>query len=477
MDLHNKFIPRTISSESGRIVKFERFSSYIARQIGIEDVNDCPQLCKLADEYLKKSKQTEQSIYEYFVNEKEAREHLYIKLIEEFDRCILSYFAFNWSQASYIINQVLMVDSQQKKLKDLILAATRKQRFDKVSKELKMTRIFSTLLEEMKAIGSIGGDEKCTNVMVPAAHNQRSPVLLLIGGGMGAGKSTVLKDILNEPFWSGVANTLVVVEADAFKQKDVIFQALKGHHNDMLHTSELVHQSSTDAASSLLVTALNEGRDVIMDSTLSWEPFVYQTIDMVRNVHKCRYRMGVGYKVEEDNTLTENYWEVEAAIELREDEPRRKPYRIELVGVICDVHLAVVRGIRRAIYSRRAVRVQSQLISHKRFASAFKGYCNLVDNARLYLTNSMVDPPNLIAWKEGNGKLLVEPEEIKYLNLVAVMNQDADSIDELYQEENTIMEEHSSIWKNIVLLPLRDTLQLELKLAIQKIEANSLNRK
>ena len=43
-----------------------------------------------------------------------------------------------------------------------------------------------------------------------------------------------------------------------------------------------VHQSSTDAASSLLVTALNEGRDVILDGTLSWEPFVEQTIAMAR---------------------------------------------------------------------------------------------------------------------------------------------------------------------------------------------------
>lgn len=109
-----------------------------------------------------------------------------------------------------------------------------------------------------------------------------------------------------------------------------------------------MHQSSTDAASSLLVTALNEGRDVIMDGTLSWEPFVEQTIDMARNVHKHRYRMGVGYKVAEDGTITENYW---AQVDEDEGEDQanktiRKPYRIELVGVVCDAYLAVVRGIR-----------------------------------------------------------------------------------------------------------------------------------
>lgn len=108
-----------------------------------------------------------------------------------------------------------------------------------------------------------------------------------------------------------------------------------------------MHQSSTDAASSLLVTALNEGRDVIMDGTLSWVPFVVQTITMTRNVHRHRYRMGVGYKVAGDGTVTENYWE---RIEGEEPEKvggkRRKPYRIELVGVVCDAYLAVNRGIR-----------------------------------------------------------------------------------------------------------------------------------
>lgn len=37
----------------------------------------------------------------------------------------------------------------------------------------------------------------------------------------------------------------------------------------------------------------------------------------------------------------------------------------------------------------RAVRVKSQLKSHKRFASAFESYCDLVDNARLFSTNSL----------------------------------------------------------------------------------------
>lgn len=70
-----------------------------------------------------------------------------------------------------------------------------------MTKNLKVARVFTTLVEEMKAINSsapMGGDSEITEVMVPMAHSKRSPVLLLMGGGMGAGKSTVLKEILEE---------------------------------------------------------------------------------------------------------------------------------------------------------------------------------------------------------------------------------------------------------------------------------------
>ncbi|XP_031272405.1 uncharacterized protein LOC116130853 [Pistacia vera] len=465
-------IPRLDRTKSGRLGKLERFSHYVARQMGFADANECPRLSKLAYDYLRKTKGCEESVYEFFANEPEG-ESLCVKLIEEFDRCILSYFAFHWSHASDMISQVLSVESDQNKtkLKNFVMAATRKQRFEKVTKDLKMTRVFSTLVREIKAIRG-DGESKCTDVMAPVAFSERSPVLLLMGGGMGAGKSTVLKDIMKEPFWSVAATNAVVVEADAFKETDVIYRALSsmGHHADMLQTAELVHQSSTDAASSLLVTALNEGRDVIMDGTLSWEPFVEQTIAMARNVHKHKYRMGVGYKVNEDGSITENYWE-----QVEEDEVQkncvasRKPYRIELAGVVCDAYLAVVRGIRRAIMVKRAVRVNSQLKSHKRFASAFPRYVEFVDNARLYCTNAVGGPPRLIAWKDGDSKLLVDPDDIKSLTTVSTLNDKAESVYELYGDPNPIFKP-GSVWKDIVLFPSRASIQLELRNSIQKME-------
>ncbi|KAG6582355.1 Calmodulin calcium-dependent NAD kinase, partial [Cucurbita argyrosperma subsp. sororia] len=477
---NQKLIPHLHRTESGRVDFLERFSHYVARQLGISDADECPQLCKLANNYLRKTKGCEEEIYAYFASEADG-ESLYVKLMDEFDQCILSYFAFHWSQASLMITQVLGVDSEHKKLKDLVVAATRKQRFDRVSKDLKVTRVFSTLVEEMKKIGcaSSKGESKCSHATPQLSQRKRSPVLLLMGGGMGAGKSTVLKDILKEPFWLEAKTNRVMVEADAFKETDVIYKAISsmGYHDDMLQTAELVHQPSIDAASSLLVTALNEGRDVILDSTLSWEPYVMQTIEMARNIHKRRYRMGVGYKVEKDN-VTENYWEPvseEEEEELRKEHgemQNRMPYRIELVGVVCDAHLAVVRGIRRAIMMGRAVRVNSQLQSHKRFANAFPKYSEVVDSVRLYSTNSFGKPPKLIHRKEGDDPFqMFDPEANACLSTLSNLNPDAESVYELYPNPSQFSEPEA-IWKEIAPTPSRVHSQKQLRSEIKKVESS-----
>lgn len=110
---------------------------------------------------------------------------------------------------------------------------------------------------------------------------------------------------------------------------------------------------------------MNEGRDVIFDGTMSWEPFVLQTIAMARDIHNRRYQLGPGYVENPDGTVEEKYWEPEGLEEQSGDEDsavndaasnrsgsqdtdtsERKPYRIELVGVTCEAHQAVVRGMR-----------------------------------------------------------------------------------------------------------------------------------
>uniref|UniRef100_A0A6N2MP18 Uncharacterized protein n=1 Tax=Salix viminalis TaxID=40686 RepID=A0A6N2MP18_SALVM len=123
--LDQHIIPVLMRTESGRSGNLEAFSDYVARQMGFADANECPRLCSLAYDYLKRSEGCENNIFDFFANQPEV-ESLYVKLIEELERCILTYFAFHWSKASLFISQVMDVESVKKpKLKGIVMAATR----------------------------------------------------------------------------------------------------------------------------------------------------------------------------------------------------------------------------------------------------------------------------------------------------------------------------------------------------------------
>ncbi|KAJ7296361.1 hypothetical protein O6H91_Y128600 [Diphasiastrum complanatum] len=526
----NSMIPLIELSNAGFCKSVEVFGDYVVRQIGLGRSSAVgKRLAVVAEGYLRGDKShLDRSLEGLFIflskacpeMADEEMERLNQELVKELDACMLAYFSFHWHHSAALLDQV---QSGENKLRKVVMSATRKQRFQHVMKTLKTQRTFSTLVDQLKAIhhnrrGSLLPDDK--TVVVPAECHIRSPVLLLIGGGMGAGKSTVVKDILDSPFWSAVAQDAVVVEADAFKETDVIYRALSTlNRGDVAEAAQLVHQSSTNAASSLLVAALNEGRDVIFDGTLSWEPFVVQTLAMARDVHRRRYRMGPGYRTTEDGGVEERYWE---ALEEEEEEKlldlnssgqnaimhamqeqealptslsgpssglreretsssslsdgsnedlhtsreekafttslsntdsrksshgvrERKPYRIELVGVTCDAQLAVVRGIRRAILTKRAVPVKGQLRSHKLFAESLEKYCELVDQVKIYSTSCIGGPAELIGWKDGRSKLLVDCESFKAVKNLSRLNPSAGSVLELYDDVR-----FNRVWHQIV---------------------------
>lgn len=51
----------------------------------------------------------------------------------------------------------------------------------------------------------------------------------------------IIDSIMNRPFWAGASGNAVIIEADAFKESDVIYRALSSRgHADMIQTAELV---------------------------------------------------------------------------------------------------------------------------------------------------------------------------------------------------------------------------------------------
>ncbi|CAM6081855.1 unnamed protein product [Calypogeia fissa] len=477
-----KLIPK-MQTTDGNVI-FERFGDYVVRQMGLDsDTPAAKRLAKVAEDYLRgdksRSDESLETLFDFLTRvcpsiTDDEIEDLNKQFVQELDICMVTYFSFHWDHKDKILDQVMNGGSVKKKrsLKMAVLTATRKQRFERVMKELKTKRWFANMLEMMKAMGKHNASTPAEGtVVVPADSSVRSPVLLFIGGGMGAGKSTVVKEIMQGPFWKGVASEAVVVEADAFKENDIIYRTLSSmsYGENISEAAELVHESSTNAASSLLVTALNDGRDVILDGTMSWEPFVTQTVEMARDIHNKHYRMGPGYGKNADGTSFEQYWEPvgedfeeliaelpngnatscdEAKLKKPIPIAQRKPYRIEFVGVICDAHMAVVRGMRRTIITKRGVPVRGQLRSHKLFTKSIEKYCELADHVKIYSTSKMGEGPELIALKDGNHKLLKDYEEFNLLKDLVTLNMDATSVLELNETCN-------EKWHNLVLASAR----------------------
>ena len=52
--------------------------------------------------------------------------------------------------------------------------------------------------------------------------------------------------------------------------------------------------------------AVNKQKDIVFDGTMTWAPFVEQTIQMVHD-YKHNYRRGPGYHIKDDGTVVERY--------------------------------------------------------------------------------------------------------------------------------------------------------------------------
>lgn len=206
---------------------------------------------------------------------------------------------------------------------------------------------------------------------------RRRPVVRLLGGGMAAGKSSVVRML--KASWG---QDCVVVEADNFKMLDPIFQQLSKDEESST-AAQVVHEHSTTAATEELIAALEQQRDVVMDGTMTWLPYVEQTVAMIRGSHKYRYRVGPGWQPQSN---TEVYY-------LRDERPRedadsRLPYLVEMTGVTVDPALAVGRGLRRQMVEGRGVPVRPQLRSHQLYSQHFRTFLPLLDAAELYDTTS-----------------------------------------------------------------------------------------
>ncbi|KAJ7296129.1 hypothetical protein O6H91_Y142300 [Diphasiastrum complanatum] len=194
-------------TSGGHAKSIELYGAYVVRQIGLSKSSEVgKRLAEVAERYLhggeqSPSNQTLESLI-CFINGAcprigdEELGFLNRELVKELDACMLSYFSFHWHYTAELLDQVR---GGERTLRHVVMTATRKQRVQRVMKTLKMKRVFSTLLDELKAmrghkISSVADEEmEATNPASPISRKPdakaqnpdaqvRYPVLLLIGG-------------------------------------------------------------------------------------------------------------------------------------------------------------------------------------------------------------------------------------------------------------------------------------------------------
>lgn len=209
-------------------------------------------------------------------------------------------------------------------------------------------------------------------------HMGLDPVVILLGGGMGSGKSSSMAALSRTEFWVERGPSVVVVEADAFKHVDPALVAVNAVEAQNSAAARVLHPKSLEFAENLFLRATEARRDVVFDGTLSWKPFVDQTIAMLRDTDH-HYVRGPGYQKAGDGTVSEVYW-----VKGRRRLVPTRPYRIEVVGVTIEPAVAVERGIVRKLVTGRGVPVSKQLESHKSFSENFEDYVDMVDAIYLF---------------------------------------------------------------------------------------------
>ncbi len=307
------------------------------------------------------------------------------QLTAELEQCFAEYFREHWDDPDGLLQANKLPQNDTKVAEpdeELVRTPSMWGKLHKlehrqyVARALHATREFLTLGEILK--------ETAPAMRDPA----RRPTVRLLGGGMAAGKSTVV-GMLKEDWKDSV-----VIEADAFKMHDPIFAQLNKDERGANEVGMVVHGHSTTAANEELIAALLNQRDVVMDGTMTWKPFVEQTIDMIRHVHERQYELGPGWQ---PATKTEQYWVDVGPRTVDEGAPRPLPYTIEMIGVTVDPSLAVGRGLRRKMMTGRGVPVAPQLRSHRLYSEHFESYLPLLDEASLYDTSVGFGKAKLIA--------------------------------------------------------------------------------
>ena len=220
---------------------------------------------------------------------------------------------------------------------------------------------------------------------------EERPILWLMGGGSGSGKSTVLQTLRDDGFIP--VNDVVHIDPDAFKKVIPEFEELIKRKDG--RAAIIVHDESTLMAREAFARAVSKRADIIYDTTLSNFP---KAGDMIAHA-------------------------------------RSQGYEVRIIGVTASPRTAIERVVKRGDRTGRYVPIRDLLSTHKKFAAAFEQYIELVDSISLWKTDCGNGTLKKIASKTGGHFDIILPAEYNEFRKSANLNEDATTPDEIDRGE------------------------------------------
>lgn len=216
----------------------------------------------------------------------------------------------------------------------------------------------------------------------------RRPILWLMGGGSGAGKSSILDAMQRAGTvpMSGV----VKIDPDAFKEMIPEFKELVRRGDN--RAAAVVHEESAVMAMETFERAVALRTNIVCDTTLSNPAKAAKIIEMAR----------------------------------------RGNYEIRIIGVTVSPQTAIARVRNRGEQTGRFVPIQALLGTHKNFARNFETYVRLADVVELWKTDCAEgETAKRIAIKRDGNLDILSRSDYAEFGKSAELNENANSPDEI----------------------------------------------
>lgn len=130
------------------------------------------------------------------------------------------------------------------------------------------------------------------------------PKAILLGGGSGAGKSTIVDKFMFNYESASAKDDFVYIDSDQIKLHIPEYHEYKGN-DDVVLAAFYVHEESSDIVTQLIEICVQQKYSFIYDGTMSWKPYYDQLIALLEQHHY--FIQGAFVDIEEEIAVQRMY--------------------------------------------------------------------------------------------------------------------------------------------------------------------------